>query len=569
MGFMLDGFKSPCTVGKRVPADQDRRLNLTPEQYALLREHFVPIIHKQLGYETHEPEVDRFHASNARTKLITCPARTSKSYAGWYDAVPDIFMHGSLVGVDPDIETQIIWIVAPNYELAKEFDYAYQDLVERKEKLGFDYKIEESSFSPAQGNMRIRIRWGKNAHGRDVDTLVVVKSAANEKQLQSEEVDIAILSEAARLPEIVWSKYLSTRTGRSIWPTTPDIQAAWIHEMIEAGRKDPSLAIEDFKFTPRANPTYKYERFWVEHAKAEMRVDASADALHPPDVTAPPSATNGHDCFNPVVGCAAMRDAGFAEQFGGAWTFHRGRVMPIRDREGDDGAPSHIIHRDLEWFKHADVHVSFDYGFSDGCAVLFWYVGPKQVVLRRSIYEKGLIPDDVVRRTHQVIEEMGWEGRITRMVGDPKKPEVVELFRRRGLPIWDVDKNAQVDRKAGHMELMNYLAVNPMTGQPALLIHKDNSSVIKEWMTLRYSEKALRKDESAAAIVGADHAYDAARYYVMSRPPIQVWDGKERSSIDAGEFARVRQQILAQRAAAGRMKRTVPRAPSRNWIGAA
>jgi len=538
---------------------------LSPEQYAVLREQFVEVIHARYGYEIHEDAVRRFHMSNAKTKIISCPARTSKSYAGWKDVLPDIFLHGSLVDVDPELETQIIWIVVPNYELAKEFDYAYQDLVERREVLGFDYNVVEARKNPSQGDMRIRIRWGKNAAGRDVDTFVVVKSAANEKQLQSEEVDIAILSEAARLPEIVWSKYLSTRVGRSIWPTTPDIEAAWIHKLIEDSADDPRLRLEHFQFTPRANPDYKYDRYWIEHAKAENRVDAAAPPTVPKTDREAPSKDNGHDCFDELTQCRAMKDAGFAEQFGGLWTFHRGRVMPIRAEESRKGEHPHVIDYEKPWFKHADVHVSFDYGYTDGACVLFWLVGPHQVVLRRSIYEKGIIPDDLVEKTKFIIKEMGWEGRVTRMVGDPKKPEVVELFRRRGLPIWDVDKKAQVDRKAGHLELMNYLADNPATGEPTLLIHSDNPSIIDEWKTLRYNDRVKNKDEGTHnSMIGDDHAYDAARYFVMARPPVET--RKQRTSLEDSDFARVRKQIIEMQRP--KRVRTVPKPRARAWIGA-
>ncbi len=139
---------------------------LSAEQYSALRSQFVEVIHKQYGYEVHEDVVHEFHASNAKTKIVSCPARTSKSYAGWKDVLPDVFLHGSLLAVDPELETQIIWIVAPNYDLAKEFDYAWEDLVERRESLGFDYDLKEARKSPGQGDMRIRIRWGRTAEDR-------------------------------------------------------------------------------------------------------------------------------------------------------------------------------------------------------------------------------------------------------------------------------------------------------------------------------------------------------------------------------------------------------------------
>lgn len=478
------------------------------------------LVWRAYGYKTHEPAVDAFHRSKSKTKIISCPARTSKSYAGAYDILPDILLHGAKLMNDPTMRTQRGWIVAPNFDLAKEFDYLWQALVERRNKVGFNYRLGRHKNNPKQGDMEIVIEWGKNVYGEDVQSIIEVKSAANPKALQSEQLDWAILSEAARLESIVWFKYLNTRTGRSVWPTTPDTQAEWIHELIQQGAENPSLGIEHFAFTGRANPDYNWPNYWIEHQKAELNVSNLIQIL-PADEHKAPSIHNGHDCFDELTGCVAMKHDGFAEQFGGKWTFHRGRVVPLREKTGEAGQPSHVIAHDLSWFRHADLHISFDYGFSDGTAILFWLVGPKQIVLRKSIYEQGLTPDDIVSR---VLKTVSWfereydsPGMLRRLVGDPKKPEVAELFRRRGLPIWDVDKAAQTDRKAGHLELMNYLATDLHTGEPGMLVHAENQDVIKEWRKLHRKERVASED-SSTAYKGADHAYDAARYFVMTRP---------------------------------------------------
>jgi hypothetical protein len=496
---------------------------LTDEARELLREK----IWETYGYQQCEPEVERFHKSTVRTKIASSPARTSKSYAGEKDILPDIIIHGMLLQMslagqlgDEVIETQRGWVVCPNYELAKEFDYFYTDLVERGVGMNWGYEIRDAKKNPRQGDMKIALFWGKNQRGEDVESIIEVRTSANEKSLQSEELDWAILSEAARLPEIVWFKYLSTRCGRSVWPTTPDVQAEWIYQLIKQGEENPSLGIENFSFTPRANPKYDWERYWVEHQKAELQV-CNEIKTDPPDHTRAPSEDNGHDCFDPVVGCEAMKQDGFAEQFGGKWVFHRGRIVPLREKVGELGQPSHIVREDRGWFRHADLHVAIDYGYSDGTVVGFWLVGPKQVVLRKSIYETGLTPDDVVARTLDLVR---WfrrtydnEHMLKRLIGDPKKPEVAELFRRRGLPIWDVDKRAQADRAAGHLELMNYLQTDPATGEPGMLVHEDNTEVIREWRRLRRNDR-VRNEDAVSSFIGADHAYDMARYFVMSRP---------------------------------------------------
>lgn len=524
------------------------------------RAYFRDLIHKTYGYETFEGAVDLFHASEAKTKIVSCPARTSKSYAAVYDVLPDIFYHGAKVRlnrgdptVHPEIHNLVVWIICPNFSLAKEHEYFYEALVDRREALGFDYKIKKAINSPSQGNMEIQLGWGKNSKGQECDVIISVRSAANEKTLQSEEVDIAILSEAARLEEHIWTKYLANRVGRSIWPTTPDRSAAWIYKEIERSKKTPSLKIEHFQFTPKANPTFKYDRYWVEHQKAEIRVDPNFDLIVPKDEFKGPEPDNGHDCFDPLVECKAMKDAGFAEQFGGLWTFHRGAVVPIRTEVSRRGEPSHVINEDLEWFKWCDVHVAFDYGFTDPSVVGFWLIGPHQVVLRKSIYETGLVPDALASRVKAVIDSNGWENRVTRYIGDPKKPEVCQVFRDRGLPIFDMNKKAQADRKAGHLEFMNFLATNPLTGEPNMLIHADNVEVLDEWSTLRYKEN-VHDPNSTSAFAGHDRddAYDMTRYFVMSDPPVEMPQDVIR--LAETDFASMRDNILRR---ANRKRRTV------------
>lgn len=518
---------------------------------------------KAYGYSTHEPAVDAFHQSRARTKIVSCPARTSKSYAAEKDILPDVLLVGAMLHLDPTTRTQRGWIVCPNFSLAKEFDYFWTDLVERRTKVGFPYKLGRHKNNPQQGDMEIVLEWGKNALGEDVQSIIQVRSATNPKSLQSEQLDWVILSEAARLEEQVWTKYLSTRFGRSVWPTTPDITAAWIFDLIRQGEENPSLGIEHFKFTGRANPEYNWPNYWTEHQRAELN-QTNAVATLPENAKATPSPTNGHDCFDDLVGCKAMADDAFAEQFGGKWVFHRGRIVPLREKAGDNGAPSHVIHGDLSWFRHAKLDVSFDYGFSDGTAIGFWLVGPKQIVLRKSIYEKGLTPDDIVSRVLKMVRwfenQYDAPGMLRRLVGDPKKPEVAELFRRRGLAIWDVDKAAQTDRKAGYLELMNYLQTDPATGEPGMLVHAENIEIIKEWRSLRRNT-GVRGEDSATSFIGDDHAFDMARYFVMTGPVRH-----ERNSLAKMDWfeAKRRQNVKRERQ---RREATVRSAYGRSRVG--
>ncbi len=499
---------------------------------------------KAVGYEVHTEDVARFHASKARIKVLSSPARTSKSYAAAHDVLPDIFQPGLDLGANGEAESMNCWIVAPNYDLAKEFDYLWSCLVARREAIGFQdlYQLGQKANSPGQGNMQINLEWGKNRKGDDVRSSITVKSATNLKSLQSEEVDVAILSEAARLDRDVWEKYLLTRTKRAIFPTTPDITAAYIWNMIQLGVESPQLGIDSFHFTPAANPRYDWTRFWVEHQKAESLSIGLISTL-PVDDSLPCSTWNGHDCFDPLTDCKAAEQNGFAEQFLGLWVFHRGRVVPIREDEGPHGEPPHVIDEDRDWFQDAQVRVAVDYGYSDTAAAGFWLIAPfGQVVLRRCIYEKQLTADEFVDK---IDDEWDWFKDRYGMTGshahayvaDPKRPEVEKLFRRKGLPVWNLNRKMQNSRLASHLALMSLLAHDPATNQPGMLIHRDCSPIIKEWRELRTNEK-VRNEESATAVKGPDDGYDMARYFAGSGPR------GFRSRTDTNHFERARLQVL-------------------------
>lgn len=540
------------------------------------RQRFRSKVWQAYGYETFEPEVDRFHQSLARTKIASSPARTAKSYSGEKDILPDIILHGliytmSMAGdfgdpSDPDtpvIETFRGWVVCPNYDLAKEFEYFYTDLVERGPAMKWGYEIRRAKKNANQGDMEIVLFWGKNQRGEDVESIVEVRTSANEKSLQSEELDWVILSEAAELDESVWTKYLSTRASRSIFPTTPKVGAGWILDMIESAEDNPELGVAHFEFSVRANPKYKCDRFWAAHAKAELQVENKITTV-PGNEDLPPSSTNGHDCFDPLIDCAASKEDGFAEQFLGRWTLKEGRVVPLREKVGEMGQPAHVIHEDRSWFRHAELDVAFDYGYADECAIGFWLIGPRQVCLRTSIYASGMTADDVVEAT---LDRIKWLERrydttkmLRRLVGDPQKPEVAQQFRKRGLRIWDIDKAAQRDRASGHLEFMNMLQTDPQTGEPSMLVHSDNTEIIGEWKKLRRNEKA-RNEDAVTALIGKDHGYDMTRYFVNSHPLGSPVSQKTKVT----DFERLRQRTLARRRTVQRA--TVPSAYGTSRVG--
>jgi len=502
------------------------------------------------GYRPRTIEVLKFHRSQARIRIASSPARTSKSYAGAYDILPELLPDyeavpgkaGRYRPVAPQAgrSTKLCWIVAPDYKTMKEFDYLWTELVHRQKSHNLPYKLGRHAYSPKQGNLEIELLWGKDREGDEIRTLVEGKSATNPESLQGEEVDLWAQSEAADQLEKVWSRYGATRARRAIFPSTPKLSGAWLKSMIDMAESVDhlptcgvlcdaacpvmELGIESFSFTPHSNPSYDWVRYWQEHGLAESRVCGRR-------VTA----DRAHNCFDTATLCQAMRDPWFAEQFGGRWTFEADRVIPFKWMPMFPGDWCHVEHVAPEWLYQAKHFVAIDYGFTDPACVHWYAQGPdNRLCLYREIYESGL---DVVELVERVVETSRRYGeRIEFYVGDPQKPEVAKVYQRFGLPILsDRNKAATRDRAAGHTRLVSALSPDE-SGRPRLTVLSSKAGLgygcdktIQEWRTLRRRSGTNSSEYSAAAIVGEDHAFDCARYALSSIPDPR----SARSDIDA------------------------------------
>jgi hypothetical protein len=491
---------------------------------------------KWIGYEVYTEDVARFHNSNARTRIMSAPARTSKSYSAAAEAAFDAFPNFYKAGNNrrAPMSSKLIWIVGPDYDTAKEFDYVYKWLVDDREKLGFDYRLTRAKNNPKQGDRQIVIEWGRDPNGDICRTVIKGMTAERERALQGEEIDHAIMSEAAELPERILTKYLATRSHRLTLPTTPKPHANWIKELIDIGEADPSLGIDHFHYAiypeiRRApNPKFDWKRFDEEQRRAEARTPTGK----------------------------AEDDPFFAEQFLGLWVYYTGRVLPNFRREASiPGKMCHIIDRfpnDIDAFRK---FVSIDYGHDHPSAVLFWAVCPDGTLLIcDELVKAEIAPETLVREIQAKVETLGWEPDY--YVGDPSRPEVETIMRDFGLPVFrPQSKNAMRDRAAGTLLLINYLHHDEELKRPKLFVHRQCRHVITEWTTLRRRENYTGDEFGKAAFdpTCRDDTFDAARYGLMSRiDPYQPekqrrwWEDFERERVRRGyESANYRPSVGA------------------------
>jgi len=89
-------------------------------------------------------------------------------------------------------------------------------------------------------------------------------------------------------------------------------------------------------------------------------------------------------------------------------------------------------------------------------------------------------------------------------------PTIGEILVNKGHKLRRADKN----RVAGKAQIHEHLRVNKGTGRPRLQIFNTCPNLIKELQGLPLSKTNPEDVDTHAA----DHAYDALRYLIMSRP---------------------------------------------------
>ena len=290
---------------------------------------------KLLGYEFYDEEVQRFHLSQAPVRIVTAPARTSKSMS----AAAEVFSWVCMPTFP--LCSSLTWIIGPSYEINKEFSYIWKWLIDGEAAfssfLSKGWRITRAQNNPNQGNMVLVLELGKDEGGHTARAVIEGKSSTVERTLQGEEVSLAVLSEAAEHPSRIYEKYLSTRAWKTILPTTPKVSGKWIRDLARDGKLDRSLGVDSFRFPRWANPIYDVERFERAEKLAAMR-SATGLAKDWPE---------------------------FAEQFLGEWVFYTGQVVPL-----DESLHLYDSHEiDLSECK---IYVSCDYGYEDACVALFW-----------------------------------------------------------------------------------------------------------------------------------------------------------------------------------------------------
>ena len=158
-----------------------------------------------------------------------------------------------------------------------------------------------------------------------------------------------------------------------------------------------------------------------------------------------------------------------------------------------------------------------DYGYASESCCLWGAIDPedKTLIIYRELYRKGLTGEvlgdtlndmeaDEVKSITGVLDTAAWAR--TGYTG----PTIGEMLMLKGHKLRRADKN----RVAGKVQIHEYLRPDERTGRPRLQIFNTCTNLIKELQGLPLSKSNPEDVDTHSP----DHAYDALRYLIMSRP---------------------------------------------------
>ena len=161
---------------------------------------------------------------------------------------------------------------------------------------------------------------------------------------------------------------------------------------------------------------------------------------------------------------------------------------------------------------------AIDYGYSSESCCLWGVVDPddKTLLIYRELYQKGLTGEALADRIHQMEEN---EVRSIPGILDTAAwaktgysgPTIGEMLTRAGHKLRRADKN----RVAGKVLIHEYLRTTT-SGRPRLQIFNNCVNLVRELQSLPLSKTNPEDVDTHAS----DHAYDALRYMLMSRPKL-------------------------------------------------
>ena len=332
---------------------------------------------KELGYRPNLAQ-RKVHRSRARHRVNCAGRRTGKSVSGGRELMPWAIMARALKPMLDELGIRAeYWIVGPNYtDSEKEFRVFFNDA----RRLGMPFDKPGTYYDP-KGNMSVSLWEGA--------FILHAKSGAHPESLVGEGLHGVIMSEAAKLKESVWQRFirptLADFVGESVWNTTPEGKN-WFYDIYQAGQDKHQAEWESWRHPSWVN-THVFRK-----ATTQEDVNAMKEILARDITGADDEALKGLNVDPEIVAMAVdLTPEAFAQEVEASFSEHVGRVFKRWDED------KHIA--DLPYNPEWPLFVATDYGYTDPNVALFIQPGP--------FGEINVIAE--YYRTHRTTEEFAYD----------------------------------------------------------------------------------------------------------------------------------------------------------------
>lgn len=297
----------------------------------------------------------KLHRSRARHRVNCAGRRTGKSVAGGRELMPWAFTARALKPMLDELGVRAeYWIVGPNYtDSEKEFRVFYNDC--RRQGMPFD---KPGTYYDPKGTMSVSLWEGA--------FILHAKSGAHPESLVGEGLHGVIMSEAAKLKESVWQRFirptLADFVGESVWNTTPEGKN-WFYDIYQAGQ-DPNQE----EWASWRHPSWVNTAVFRTHTTTED-VQAMKQILEHDLTGADDAALLGLNVDPEILAMARdLTPEAFAQEVEASFAEHVGRVFKAWDED------KHVT--DLPYNPQWPLFVATDYGYTDPNVALFIQPGP-------------------------------------------------------------------------------------------------------------------------------------------------------------------------------------------------
>lgn len=308
----------------------------------------------EMGYRPNAAQA-KVHASKVRHRVNVAGRRTGKSYSGGMELLPWAIQARAMKPMLDDIGVRAeYWIVGPQYaDSEKEFRIFYNAC----RKKGFPFDKPGTYYNP-KGDMTISL-W-------DGAFICTAKSGQHPESLVGEGLHGVIMSEAAKLRESVWQRFirptLADFVGESVWNTTPEGKN-WFYDIYQSGQ-DPSRS----DWASWRHPSWVNTNVFRKHTTQED-VNVMKELLAK-DVSGVDDSQLAALNVDPEIIAMAkdLTPEAFAQEVEASFSEHVGRVFKRWDED------KHVA--DLPYNPEWPLFIATDYGFVDPNVALFIQPGP-------------------------------------------------------------------------------------------------------------------------------------------------------------------------------------------------